>query len=251
MTDQSIAGIFETPEHAQAALADLRGAGVPERAIGVHGATAADGSTSQRGPEYWTAHLVGASQHGTSVYDRCVQEGDTVVTVQAPAAQAARVMDILERHGAADPEERATRYGMAAAAVAAAAETLQLAEEQLQVGTRVVERGGTRVRRYVVETPVERSVSLHDETVTIERHPVSNGRVAADSFTDRTLELTATAEEAVVSKTARVYEEVGLHREATERVETVRDTLRKEQVAVEQVPADTVQSATRPRPARI
>ncbi len=48
--------------------------------------------------------------------------------------------------------------------------------------------------------------------------------------------MTETAEEPVVSKTARVYEEVGLRKEATERVETVRDTVRKEEVAVEQVP---------------
>ncbi len=113
---------------------------------------------------------------------------------------------------------------------------LQLSEESLAVGKRVVNRGGTRIRRFVVETPVEESVSLHSEKVTLERRPVTDGRPVTDSFTEKTIEMTETAEEAVVSKTARVYEEVGLRKEATDRVETVRDTVRKEEVEVEQVP---------------
>ena len=88
-------------------------------------------------------------------------------------------------------------------------------------------RGGTRIRRFVVETPVEESVSLHSEKVTLERRPVTDGRPGTDSFSDKTMEMTESAEEAVVSKTARVYEEVGLRKEATDRVETVRDTVRK------------------------
>ncbi len=56
--------------------------------------------------------------------------------------------------------------------------------------------------------------------------------------------MTESAEEAVVSKTARVYEEVGLRKEATERVETVRDTVRKEEVEVEQVPGTTTTTTT-------
>ena len=121
-------------------------------------------------------------------------------------------------------------------------ETLRLAEERLAVGKRLVNRGSTRVRRYVVETPVEEQVSLHEERVTLERRPVTGGIVTPDagSFTDRTIEMTETREEAVVSKTAHVTEEIRLHKEATDRVETVRDTLRKEEVDVEQVPGDAV-----------
>ena len=119
-------------------------------------------------------------------------------------------------------------------------ETLRLAEERLAVGKRLVNRGSTRVRRYVVETPVEEQVSLHEERVTLERRPVTGDTMSPDagSFTDRTIEMTETREEAVVSKTAHVTEEIRLHKEATDRVETVRDTLRKEEVDVEQVPGD-------------
>ena len=64
------------------------------------------------------------------------------------------------------------------------------------------------------------------------------------SFSDKTIEMTESAEEAVVSKTARVYEEVGLRKEATDRTETIRDTVRKEEVAVEQIPGTTTTTGT-------
>jgi uncharacterized protein (TIGR02271 family) len=117
-------------------------------------------------------------------------------------------------------------------------DSIQLAEEQLTVGKRAVNLGTTRVRRYVVETPVQENVSLHSEKVTIDRRPVTDGRaVNAADFTDKTIEATATSEEAVVGKTARVVEEVRLRKEAVDRTETVRDTVRREEVKIEQVPA--------------
>ena len=53
------------------------------------------------------------------------------------------------------------------------------------------------------------------------------------AFQERTIEARATSEEAVVSKEARVVEEIGLKKEATDRVETVRDKLRKTEVEIE------------------
>jgi stress response protein YsnF len=46
------------------------------------------------------------------------------------------------------------------------------------------------------------------------------------------VEMTETDEEAVVSKTARVKEEVVLRKDATERTETVRDSVRREDVEI-------------------
>ncbi len=115
--------------------------------------------------------------------------------------------------------------------------TLQLAEEFLNVGKRAVRGGTTRIRRYTVEKPVEENISLHNERVVLDRRPVTEGRVLANAdFNDKTISMTEMNEEAVVSKTARVVEEIGLHKEASDRVETVRDTLRKDDVEVEQVP---------------
>ncbi len=125
-------------------------------------------------------------------------------------------------------------------------ETLRLAEERLTVGKRLINRGGTRVRRYVVETPVEEQVNLHDERVTLDRRPVTDGQPISDAdFSERTIEMTETTEEAVVSKEAFVTEEIRLRREAVDRVETVRDTVRRDEVEVERIPDETVTTTPR------
>ena len=110
-------------------------------------------------------------------------------------------------------------------------EVIPVYEEQLRVGKREVGRGSVRVRSYVVETPVQEQVQLHEERVEIERRPVDRPATAADigaeAFRDRTIEVTATAEEAVVAKDTRVKEEIIVRKEEEERTQTVRDTVRR------------------------
>lgn len=122
-----------------------------------------------------------------------------------------------------------------AAGVAGNDEAIKIVEERLRVGKREVARGAVRVRSYVVERPVEEQVRLHEEKVTIERRPVDRAAANIDpaAFQDRTIEMTTRSEEPVVSKEARVVEEVALHKDATDRVETVRDTVRRTEVNVE------------------
>jgi uncharacterized protein (TIGR02271 family) len=84
-----------------------------------------------------------------------------------------------------------------------------------------------------VETPVEENVTLHSERVSVERRPVTgDARVTDADFTDKTIEMTETDEEAVVGKTARVKEEIVVRKDATDRTETVRDTVRREDVEI-------------------
>jgi len=61
---------------------------------------------------------------------------------------------------------------------------IPIVEEQLSVGKREVERGGVRVRSYVVEPPVEESVLLRDETINVERRRVDRpaSDITADAF---------------------------------------------------------------------
>ena len=56
---------------------------------------------------------------------------------------------------------------------------------------------------------------------------------------DQSFEVTETAEEAVVEKSARVVEEVMVSKDATERTEHISDTVRRTEVEVEQVDATT------------
>jgi uncharacterized protein (TIGR02271 family) len=201
-----------------------------------------------------------------AMYDRSIDRDSTVLTVKVPPQDFDRVSAILERHDPVDLDEHSAQYdaaettalsstpapvfGVQETRTADAADTVQLAEETLSVGKRAVSGGTTRIRRYVVETPVEEVVTLRTEKVTIDRRPVTDGRPLGNAgFTDRTIEMTETSEEAVVSKTARVTEEVSLRKEAGDRVETVRDTVRRDEVEIEQVPGrqlGTDQMATGP-----
>jgi len=116
-------------------------------------------------------------------------------------------------------------------------EVIPVAEEELHVGKRDVSHGRVRIRSYVVERPVEEQVTLREERVAVERRPVSGttqaGTLGGDAFQERTIEVEERGEEAVVSKEARMVEEVVVRKEAEQRTETISDTVRKTEVDVE------------------
>jgi uncharacterized protein (TIGR02271 family) len=117
---------------------------------------------------------------------------------------------------------------------AAGEEVIQVAEEQLRVGKREVGRGGVRVRSYVTERPVEEQVELQQERVTVERRPVDRELAPSEvAFQERSIEAVERGEEAVVSKTAHVTEEIGIRKDVERETETVRDTVRKQEIEVE------------------
>jgi len=113
-------------------------------------------------------------------------------------------------------------------------EAIPIVEERLRVGKRDTNLGRVRVRSYLVEEPAEEQVTLHQERVRVERRSVDKELTGReDAFQDRVIEAEEHAEEAVVSKEARVKEEITLRKEAEERTETVSDTVRHTEVEVE------------------
>ena len=88
-------------------------------------------------------------------------------------------------------------------------------EEELQVGKRAVRRGGVRVYSRVVDQPVEKSVELREERVTVDRRavnrPVERGEMSG--LRDQSIEVQEVTEEPVVQKRARVREEVVVGKE--------------------------------------
>ena len=114
-------------------------------------------------------------------------------------------------------------------------DVVQVVEERLNVGKRAVSRGKVRLHSYVVENQISENVTLRDETVTVDRRAVDRpvASLAADAFQDRTIEMEEVDEEAVVGKSARVVEEIGIRKEVADRVETVRDTVRSTKVDIE------------------
>jgi len=114
---------------------------------------------------------------------------------------------------------------------------LNVIKEDLQVGKREVETGGVRLRSRIVERPVEESIRLREEHVNVERNTVDRPATEADfaAFKEGTVEVTEYAERPVVSKTARVVEEVSLGKEVSEREETISDTVRNTEVETENI----------------
>jgi uncharacterized protein (TIGR02271 family) len=115
---------------------------------------------------------------------------------------------------------------------------IPVVEEDLTIGKREVERGHVRIFSRVTEQPVEESVHLREEKVTVERRPVDRPATDADfaAAAKEVIELTETAEEPVVSKGARVVEEVVVQKEVAEHTETVRGTERHTDVDVQREP---------------
>ncbi|RZI44346.1 DUF2382 domain-containing protein [Herbaspirillum sp. HC18] len=112
---------------------------------------------------------------------------------------------------------------------------IPIVEEELKIGKRSVQRGGVRLYTRVIETPVQESVELRQEHVNVERRPVDQPAAEADmaAFKEGTVELRESAEEPVVSKTARVVEEVVASKDVTRETADVNDTVRKTEVDVE------------------
>jgi uncharacterized protein (TIGR02271 family) len=113
--------------------------------------------------------------------------------------------------------------------------TLPVIEEEMRVGKREVQGGGVRIHTRMTETPIEEQVTLREERVEVERRPVDRPATTADldTFKEGTFEVTEKREEAVVDKQARVVEEIDVHKDVEERPETIRGTVRRTDVDVE------------------
>ena len=86
------------------------------------------------------------------------------------------------------------------------------------------------------EEPVEEDIRLREEQVHVERRPVDRPAGPEDidrGLREETIELRESSEEPVVSKEARVTEEIDIGKETTEHVETIRDTERRTEAEIE------------------
>jgi uncharacterized protein (TIGR02271 family) len=143
------------------------------------------------------------------------------------------MMDDPARTGRADRTKDRTKDRLQGTS---AQETFEVVEEELDIGTREVERGGVRVRSYVTERPVDEEVRLRGERVNVERRPVDRPLKKGEvdhAFEERSVSMTEKGEEVVVGKRARVVEEVILSKDVEERTEHVRDTVRRTDIEVE------------------
>lgn len=180
---------------------------------------------------------LGVPEEEAHYYAEGVKRGGTLVTVHARNDESANcAARIMKGHGAVDIEQRASTWRSKgwSGRFSEKEEVLPVVEEELAVGKRQVSRGSARVYSHVSETPVEEKVQLREQQADIERRPVDRPVQAGDrAFEEKSIEVQESSEEPVVSKRARVTEEVRVGTQASQREETVRDTVRKSDVRVE------------------
>jgi uncharacterized protein (TIGR02271 family) len=182
-----------------------------------------------------------------ALYRGTIDSGGAALTLRTPDTEVERAMKILNVHGPMNLRDRFASTAATAAtptasvptetrAMDAVEEVVRLAEEQLDIGKRQITTGKSRIRRFVTEKPVQQQVTLHEERCEVARREVTDPSPAKDiDWKDRIIEVVETSEQPVITKTARIAEEVVIRRRGSDRVETVRDTVRRQQLEVERV----------------
>ena len=272
---QTIVGVYDNASTAQQAAQAVIAAGIDRSRVRLstqEAATTTTASTAGESKGFWAemkeAFGFGDDNDDQYGYREAARRGGTVVSVDADENQTNTVCTILERYGPADLDQKAEQWksegwagydkyktafasgagtGMAQASTSGGAtarvestvtqarqaapqptaatgrqavaanqqEAIPVVEEKLNVGKQVVTRGGIRIHSRVTERPVEAQVNLREEHVKVERRPVDRPLTGAEA--------TAAFQEQTIT--------------ATERTETVRDTVRKSDVEVERIDA--------------
>jgi uncharacterized protein (TIGR02271 family) len=248
---EKVVSVYDSVDKAKSALNVLRSSGIDTSNVSLLDRSTIGSGIDQGHVGLWR-RLFGENvwDHEAAVYGDTLKRGGAILAVRGPQDQVARIMSILDAHKPVDVHEAATKIGTqvpleakalvtppAAVAPHERDEVMRLAEEQMNVGKQIYETGTTRIRRFVTERPVEAQVNLHEEHAQVMRRAITDPKYIADiDWSDKEYTITETAERAVVSKTARVVEEVRVGKECTDRVETVRDTVRRQQVDIEKDP---------------
>lgn len=262
---QTIVGLFDSPSDAQNAVQQLLSKGFTKEDIDIStGPGTATGSTNfdsdniehESGVKGFFKNLFGNDEDNADRYSKVASHVNSIVTVYAQSAdEAEQAADILDEYGAVNVAEKANDYGYTAKTATGnnllnttgnADQSIKIIEENLNVGKKTVETGGARLRSRIVELPVEEQIRLREERIKVNRTAVNRLATEADfaAFKEGTVEMVETAEVPVVAKEARVVEEVSLGKEASERSETIRDTVRKTEVDVEQLGTTNTDTAT-------
>jgi uncharacterized protein (TIGR02271 family) len=251
----TVVGIFENESDAQQAQNYLLANGFADGDVDIKTASYKSDTESAQFTDAQEDHsgrigsffkaLFDDDEEETRRYTEAGRRG-TIVTVHAVSNdEAEAAAAVLDQFGAIDLTENGVDYtpGTAYEQPLTDAEfvadnppaSLPVIEEELQVGKREIETGGVRLRSRIIERPVQQSVRLRQEQVVVNRVPVDRAASEADfdTFKEGTIEMQEFAEIPVVSKDARVVEEVNLSKTVEEHDEVIHDTVRHTEVDVE------------------
>jgi uncharacterized protein (TIGR02271 family) len=116
-------------------------------------------------------------------------------------------------------------------------DAMTLSEEQLRVGTTEREAGRVRLKKYVVEDEVTKTVPVRREEVRIEREPITDANrgdaLAGPDISEEEHEVVLHEETVSVDKQAVAKERVRLDKDVTTDEQTVSDTVRQERIDVD------------------
>ena len=266
---RTITAMFNDRSEAEAAAAQLRSQiGTEARIIDQSSSTSESSSGSSGG--FWSdLKDVFVADDDRAGYEEGVRRGHFLLSANVPEEQADRACNLIESAGAIDFDQSQEQWrndgwsdgrtsqaqmqqfgdsGTSQRENIVEEERIPVVQEQLRVGKREVERGGTRVRSYVEERPVTEQVNLREEHVNVERRavdqPISSADLGSEGLLqEREIEMRETSEQPVVSKEARVTEEVVVQKTANEHVEQVQDTVRNTNVEVDEARGDSNRGA--------
>ncbi|MES2889278.1 MAG: YsnF/AvaK domain-containing protein [Pseudomonadota bacterium] len=284
MNSFTVIGVFDSHQAAQAAVEQLKRSGFQQNALHVHAqekTAVTEGGESEGFMDsvgHFFSNLFGDDKQDGGHYAEAVRRGGSVVAIDVDAeADVSGARAALLAAGAVDIEKRADEWRSdgysgafpgtgspadvtsstrpASSAMSASSGTqaqeavVPVVREALEVGKREVELGAVRVYSRVVETPVKESIELREQHAAVERHPVDRVATQADLAAMQegaSIEIRETAERPVVSKTARVVEEVTVGTQASSTQQTISDTVRNTVVEVERSGNEGNMAAYRP-----
>lgn len=266
MAQEKIVTLFDSAIQAEAAKRNLVKAGFSDRDISlISGERLQQEGQSIRHPSLWQ-RLFGhdVDKDEADVYTRAMDKGGVVLTIRTEEEKLARAMTILHSHDSVDvPSRMQSSVGNGSTAPGinptagkqfagetndrpveplrtsltgdeSEADILRLAEEQVEVGKRLVSEGSTRVRRYTVTDTVSEDISLHEQHADIFRRSVNEPALAGEvDWSEKTVEVAETHEQPVINKTTHVKEEVVVRTDGSDRTETINDTVRRQEVDID------------------
>jgi hypothetical protein len=268
---KTVIGIFDNVVEARQAVQRLYNAGLLQEQIDM-----TDTTSSTSGSETDTHKEGGvsgffkglfSSVEDSDKYVRVARYSESVVTVRTrSAAEAEQAARILDSCGAVNVDERAASYAESApeqeafltrtssqppvepmvtesihlvAEPAGKISRIPVLEAHLRQNQPEVLTGGTRIRSRILERPIEtlagdRGANMRENWLQDSR-TASTGQTA--NFTAQDIELTETKEVNVISKEARVVEELRVGKAVEVSTETLKGTVRKTEIDVENVNA--------------
>ncbi len=252
-TGRTIIGVFDEPALANNAIAALQQAGFRDDQIQTPGHHAAGGFLAGlkslfTGEDASTESVagdltgMGISNDEARYYENEYQVGHALVAVRAGGREQ-EAMDILRANRASTYRASKGNVGTSArvdqqthSPEAAASRHMELREEQLNVNKQRVQAGEVDLRKEVVTEQQTINVPVTHEEVYIERHAVTDGVIdnTRPIGESETILVPLTEERVNVRKETFVTGEVSIGKRAVESTQRVSDTVRREELSVEQ-----------------